>query len=67
MEPRVDDGDDYGETALCCAASAGRLEAVRALLECGADPRKPGEIGAPLEVAADEVPEVAELLRAAGA
>jgi ankyrin repeat protein len=64
---RVDESDDYGETALCCAASAGRVDAVRALLEAGADPCKQGEIGTPVEVAQGGPPEVAELLRAAGA
>ena len=64
---RVDVGDDYGETALCCAASRGQVEAVRALLEAGADPRKWGEVGTPLECARGGPPELLEILRAAGA
>lgn len=62
---RVDDADDYGETALCRAASRGHVAVVRALLDAGADPRKEGELGTPCAVAAGRWPEVLALLHAA--
>lgn len=64
---RVNDEDDYGGTALYWAAHNGHVEAVRALLEAGADARKAGPMGTPLQVAQSGPAEVTELLRAAGA
>ncbi len=43
--PRVDETDLHGNTALGFAAAAGNVEAVRALLELGADPGLPNQYG----------------------